>query len=36
MMRYILIAEKEPYALILRGCHLQEYAVVSGLNKEKG
>ena len=36
MMRYILIAEKEPYTLILRGNHLQEYAVVSGLYKEKG
>ena len=36
MIRYILIAEKEPYALILRGYRLLEYAVVSGLDKEKG
>ena len=35
-MRYTLIAGKEPYALILRGSHLLEYAVVSGLDREKG
>jgi len=36
MIRYELIAEKEPYAVILRGCQLQQYAVVRGLDKEKG
>lgn len=33
-MRYEIIIEKGSYALILRGKDLQEYAVVSGLNKE--
>lgn len=35
-MRYELIAEKGKYALVLRGCHLQQYAVVCGLDKETG
>ena len=36
MMRYELIAKKKPYEVILRGCQLQQYAVVRGLDKEKG
>ena len=31
-----MIDEKEPYALILRGEHMTQYAVVSGLDKETG
>ena len=33
-MKYILIDEKCPYAIILRGENLTQYAVVYGLNKE--
>ena len=35
-MKYEVIMEKKDYALILRGEKLKEYAVVNGLNKEKG
>lgn len=35
-MKYKLIAEKGSHALIQRGNNLQQYAVVSGLNKEAG
>ena len=35
-MRYEVILEKGEYALILRGSRMEEYAVVSGLNKETG
>ena len=34
-MRYKVILEKGKYALIVRGKNLDEYAVVSGLNKNK-
>ena len=35
-MKYEVIMEKKEYALITRGEKLKEYAVVNGLNKEKG
>lgn len=35
-MKYTLIEEKGPYALILRGESMTQYAVVSGLDKEAG
>ena len=35
-MKYEVIMEKGVYALITRGEKLKEYAVVNGLNKEKG
>ena len=35
-MKYEVILEKGKYALILRGSRMEEYAVVSGLNKETG
>lgn len=35
-MKYEVILEKGDYALILRGSRMEEYAVVNGLNKEKG
>ena len=35
-MKYTLIEEKGPYALILRGESMTQYAVVSGLDKETG
>ena len=35
-MKYEVIMKKGDYALILRGNELKEYAVVTGLNKEKG
>lgn len=35
-MNYKLIIEGENYALILRGSKMEEYAVVAGLNKDKG
>ena len=35
-MKYTLIDEKGPYALILRGERMTQYAVVSGLGKEAG
>ena len=35
-MDYKLIAEKGEYALIQRGSRMQEYAVVSGLDQDKG
>lgn len=35
-MKYTLIDEKGPYALILRGEGMTQYAVVSGLDKETG
>ena len=35
-MKYTLIDEKGPYALILRGEHMTQYAVVYGLDKETG
>ena len=35
-MKYEVIMEKKEYALILRGEKLKEYAVVNGLNKERG
>ena len=35
-MKYEVILEKGEYALILRGSRMEEYAVVSGLNKETG
>ena len=36
MMDYKLIAEKDEYALIQRGSRMQEYAVVNGLDQDKG
>ena len=35
-MDYRLIAEKDEYALIQRGSRMQEYAVVNGLDRDKG
>ena len=35
-MQHKVILEKGNYALILRGSRMEEYAVVSGLNKETG
>lgn len=35
-MKYTLIEEKGPYALILRGESMTQYAVVSSLDKESG
>lgn len=35
-MKYEVIMEKEKWALILRGSRMKEYAVVNGLDKEKG
>ncbi len=35
-MDYKLIAEKGKYALIQRGSRMQEYAVVNGLDQDKG
>ena len=35
-MEYKILFEKGNYALIQRGSRVQEYAVVSGLNKERG
>ena len=35
-MKYTLIDENGQYALILRGEHMTQYAVVSGLDKETG
>ena len=35
-MKYEVILESGEYALILRGSRMEEYAVVSGLNKETG
>ena len=35
-MKYTLIEEKGQYALILRGEHMTQYAVVCGLNQETG
>lgn len=35
-MKYEVILEKGNYALILRGSRMEEYAVVNGLNKERG
>lgn len=35
-MDYKLIAEKNEYALIQRGSRMQQYAVVNGLDKDKG
>lgn len=35
-MKYTLIEEKGSYALILRGEHMTQYAVVSGLDSETG
>ena len=35
-MKYTLIDESVPYALILRGKRMTQYAVVYGLNKETG
>lgn len=35
-MDYKLVAEKDGYALIQRGSKMQEYAVVNGLNQDKG
>ena len=35
-MKYTLIDKKGPYALILRGERMTQYAVVSGLDKEAG
>lgn len=35
-MKYEVIMEKNDYALILRGSRMKEYAVVNGLDKEKG
>ena len=35
-MKYTLIEEKGPYALILRGENMTQYAVVYGLDKESG
>lgn len=36
MMDYRLIADKDEYALIQRGNDMQQYAVVNGLDKDKG
>ncbi|RKI37930.1 hypothetical protein D7V86_21650 [bacterium D16-51] len=36
MIDYRLIAEKDEYALIQRGSRMQEYAVVNGLDQDKG
>ena len=35
-MQYEVICENGNYALILRGSRMEEYAVVCGLNKERG
>lgn len=35
-MDYKLIAEKDEHALIQRGSRMQQYAVVNGLDKDKG
>lgn len=35
-MKYEVILEKGDYALIIRGLRMEEYAVVNGLNKERG
>ncbi len=35
-MKYTLIEAKGQYALILRGEHMTQYAVVSGLDREAG
>lgn len=35
-MKYEVIIEKGEYALIKRGVHMDEYAVVNGLDKTKG
>lgn len=35
-MDYKVILEKGKYALILRGLRMEEYAVVNGLNKDRG
>ena len=35
-MKYEVIMEKKEYSLILRGEKMKEYAVVNGLNKERG
>ena len=35
-MKYTLIESKGPYALILRGEHMTQYAVVCGLDQETG
>ena len=35
-MRYEVLLEKGEYALVKRGVHMDEYAVVNGLDKEKG
>lgn len=35
-MKYEVIIEKDEYALVKRGVHMDQYAVVRGLNKEKG
>ncbi len=35
-MDYRLIAEKDEYALIQRGSKMQQYAVVNGLDQDKG
>ena len=35
-MKYEVILEKGNYALIKRGSKMKEYAVVNGLNKERG
>ena len=36
MMDYRLMVEKAEYALIQRGSRMQEYAVVNGLDRDKG
>ena len=35
-MQYEVLFEKGNYALIKRGTYMQQYAVVNGLNKERG
>lgn len=35
-MKYEVILEKGEYSLIIRGSQMEEYAVVNGLNKERG
>lgn len=35
-MKYKVIMQKGNYALILRGLRMDEYAVVNGLNAERG
>lgn len=35
-MKYEVILEKGEYALVIRGSRMEEYAVVNGLNKERG